>query len=97
MTKEKIQTFRVMVGTATPFEPNGEYIHRSLALDSAVVRKITKQYFFHGIKNSFHGVTRIGLKPHQNFFQIFFSISMVARGLQSFCILEGATDPLIEQ
>ena len=39
----------------------------------------------------------MGLKPHQNFFQIFFSTNMVARGVQSFCILEGATDPLIEQ
>ena len=39
----------------------------------------------------------MGLEPHQNFFQIFFSTNMVARGVQSFCILEGATDPLIEQ
>ena len=54
-------------------------------------------HFFQDIRNSFHGVTQIGLKPHQNFFQIFFSTNMVARGVQSFCILEGATDPLIEQ
>ena len=39
----------------------------------------------------------MGLEPHQNFFQNFFSTNMVARGVQSFCILEGATDPLIEQ
>ena len=39
----------------------------------------------------------MGLKPHQIFFQNFFSTIMVARGIQSFCILEGATDPLIEQ
>ena len=39
----------------------------------------------------------MGLEPHQNFFQKFFSTNMVARGVQSFCILEGATDPLIEQ
>ena len=39
----------------------------------------------------------MGLKPHQNFFQNFFSTNMAAGGVQSFCILEGATDPLIEQ
>ena len=39
----------------------------------------------------------MGLKPHQNFSQIFFPANIVARGLQIFCILEGATDPLIEQ
>ena len=39
----------------------------------------------------------MGLKPHQNFFQFFFSTNMVTRGVQSFCILEGATDPLIKQ
>ena len=71
--------------------------HGSLALDSAVVRKISKRHFFQDIKNSLHGVTRMGLKPHQNFFQNFFSTNMVARGVQSFCILEGATDLLIEQ
>ena len=38
----------------------------------------------------------MGLKPHQNFFQIFFSTNMVAGGDQSFCILDGTTDPLIE-
>ena len=35
-----------------------------------------------------------------NLFSIFFkffSTNVVARGVQSFCILEGATDPLIEQ
>ena len=72
-------------------------MHGSLALDSAVVRKISKRHFFQDIKNSLHGVTRMGLKPHQNFFQKFFSTNMVARGVQSFCILEGATDLLIEQ
>ena len=39
----------------------------------------------------------MGLKPQQNCFQNFFSTNMVARGVQKFCILEGATDPLIEQ
>ena len=72
-------------------------VHGPLALDALLVPKILKRHFFQGIKNSFHGVTRMGLKPHQNFFQNFFSTVMVARGVQSFCILEGATDPLIEQ
>ena len=36
-------------------------------------------------------------KTTQNLFSIFFSTNMVARGLQSFCILEGATDSLIGQ
>ena len=71
--------------------------HGSLALDSALVRKFSKRHFFQDIKNSFHGVTRMGLKPHQKFFQIFFSTKMVPRGIQNFCILEDATDPLIEQ
>ena len=35
--------------------------------------KFSKRHFFQDIKNSFHGVTQIGLKPHQkikkNFFQ----------------------------
>ena len=39
----------------------------------------------------------MGLEPHQIFFQNFFSTIMVTRGVQSFCILEGATDPLIKQ
>ena len=72
-------------------------IHGSLALDSAVVRKISKRHFFHDIKNSFHQVTQMGLKPHQNFFQIFFSTNIVARGAQSFCLLEGAANPQNEQ
>ena len=70
--------------------------HGSLALDGSVIRKISKCYFFQNIKNSFYGVTRMGVKPHQNFFQNLFSTNMVARGVQSFCILEGATDPLVE-
>ena len=71
--------------------------HEPLALDGTVVRKISKRHFFQDIKNSFHGVTQICLKPHQNFFQIFFSTNLVARGAQSFCLLEGATDLLIEE
>ena len=46
--------------------------HGPLALDGAVVQKISKRHFFKDIKNSFHGVTRIGLKPHQNIFKFFF-------------------------
>ena len=75
----------------------GGYVHEPLALDRRVVQKISKCHFFQDIKNSFHGVTQIGLKPHQNFFQFFFSTNTVARGVQSFCILEGATCLLIEQ
>ena len=39
----------------------------------------------------------MGLEPHQNFFQNFFSTNMVARGVQSFFILEGTADLLTEQ
>ena len=55
--------------------------HEPLALDSRLVRKISKRHFFQDITNSFHGVTKIGLEPHQNFFQSFFSTNMVARGV----------------
>ena len=72
-------------------------MHGQLALDGAVVQKISKRHFFQDIKNSLHEVTQMGLKPHQIFFQKIFSTNMVARGVQSFCILEGGTDPLIEQ
>ena len=75
----------------------GATIHEPLALDRRLVRKISKRHFFQDITNSFHGVTQLGLEPHQNFFQIFFSTNMVARGVLSFGILEGATGPLIEQ
>ena len=60
-------------------------------------KKFQNAIFFQDIKSSFHGVTQMGLKPHQNFFQKFFSTNMVARGVQSFCTLEGATDALIEK
>ena len=76
--------------------PSGS-IHGSLALDGALVQKISKRLFFQYIKKSFHKVTQLSLEPHQNFFQKIFSTNMVARGVQRFCILEGATDPLIEQ
>ena len=65
-----------------------EATHGPLALDGAVVWKISKRHFFQDIKNSFHGSKTT---PK------LFSTDMVARGVQSFCILEGATLPLIEQ
>ena len=70
--------------------------HRTMALDDSLLQKISKHHFFQGIKNSFHEVIQIGVEQYQNF-SIFFSTSVVARGFQSFCILEGATDPPIEQ
>ena len=73
------------------------FFHGPLALDALLIPKISKRHFFQDIKNSFHGLTRMGLEPHQNFFQNFFSTNMVARGVQSFCILEGAADSLIQQ
>ena len=83
---------------STPFKIIGDTLsHEPLALDGTVVRKISKCHFFQDIKNSFHGVTQIGLKPHENVFQTFFSTNTVARAVQSFCILEGATHPLIKQ
>ena len=65
-------------------------------MDGELIQKISKRYFFQDIKNSFHQVTQIGLKPHQIFFQILFSTSMDAGEVKSFCILAGTTDPLIE-
>ena len=59
-----------------------------------LLEKFQNAIFFHDIKNSFHGVTQMGLKQHQIFFQIF-SPNMVPRGVQNFCILEDATDSLI--
>ena len=56
-----------------------------------------KTPFFQDINNCFYSVTQIGLKPHQKFFRISFSINMAARGVQSFWILEGAACLLIEQ
>ena len=87
-----------------PLPANGKHAvkiwdlnHGSLALDGRLVWKISKRHFFQDINNSFHGVTQIGPKPHQKVLQIFFSTNMVARGVESFCIIEDATDPLIEQ
>ena len=71
--------------------------HGSLALDPALIQKISKRHFFQDMKNSLHGVTQMGLKPHQNFFQKIFSTNMVARGVQSFCILKDINLHMIEQ
>ena len=38
-----------------------------------------------------------GSRTTPNFFEIIFSTNMIARGFQSFCILEDPSDPLIEQ
>ena len=91
------QTLQTIITNPSILAIYSNSTHGSLALDGAAVRKISKRHFFQDIKNSFHGVTQMGLKPHQNFFQNFFSTNMAARGVQSFCILEGATDILIEQ
>ena len=47
--------------------------HRPLALDGALVQKISKHHSFKDIKNSFLGVTWMGIKPNQIFFKIFFN------------------------
>ena len=52
--------------------------HGPLALDGAVVQKISKRHFSQVIKNFYHMVTHMGLEPHQNFFQNLFSTNMVA-------------------
>ena len=70
-------------------------VNQCMALDGALIPKFSKRHFFQDIRKSFHGVTQVCLKPHQNFFQKFFSTNMVAREVQSFCILMDATDPLI--
>ena len=65
-------------------------------LTPCLSQKFQNAIFFKKSKIPFMGY-QMGLEPHQNFFQIFFSTNMVARGVQSFCILEGATDLQIEQ
>ena len=42
-------------------------VQEPLALDSAVIRKISKRRFFQDIINSFQGATQLGLKPPQFF------------------------------
>ena len=44
--------------------------HGPLAVDALLVPKISKRHFFQDIKNSIHGVTRMGLEPHQKFWQL---------------------------
>ena len=53
-----------------------------LALDGAVVRKISKRCFFQDIINSFQGETQLGLKPPQFFSFQKISTNTVARGVQ---------------
>ena len=94
--KVKLEKYWILNFTAISATLRCLINHGPLALDALLVPKISKRHFFQDIKNSFHGVTQMGLEPHQNFFQNFFSTNMVVRGGQSFCILEGAADPLIE-
>ena len=51
-----------------------------LALDSAVVQKISKRRFFQDIINSFQGATQLGLKLPQFFSFQKISTNTVARG-----------------
>ena len=52
-----------------------------LALDGAVVRKISKRRFFQDIINSFQGATQLGLKLPQFFSFQKISTNTVARGV----------------
>ena len=53
-----------------------------LALDSAVIRKISKRRLSQDIINSFQGATQLGLKPPQFFLFQKISTNTVARGIQ---------------
>ena len=53
-----------------------------LALDGAVVRKISKRRFFQDIINSFQGATQLGLKLPQFFSFQKISTNTVARSVQ---------------
>ena len=53
-------------------------------VDALARRKISKRHFFKDISNSFHGVTRYGLKPLQFFSFENISTNTVARGIQNF-------------
>ena len=66
-------------------------------MDRRLVPKISKRHFFQDIRNSFHGVADIGLKPHQKIFFENISTNVVARGISSFGTLGGTADPLIEK
>ena len=72
--------------------PLSTLYHGPLALDALLVPKISNRHFFQDIKNSFHGVTQMGLETHQIFFQNFFSTNMVARGVQG---LQKLRTPLV--
>ena len=77
----KYDTTYVIISTFKSVCPSGvgsSRIQRSYQrgatarLDGAVVQKMSKHHFFLNIKNSFHGVTQMGLEPHQIFFSKFF-------------------------
>ena len=53
-----------------------------LALDGAVVQKLSKRRFFQDIINSFQEATQLGLKPPQFFWFQKISTNRVARGVQ---------------
>ena len=72
-------------------------IHGPLALDALLIPQNFKTPFFSRYQKFLSWGNLNGSRTRPNFFQKFFSTNMVARGLQSFYILEGATDPLIEQ
>ena len=42
------------------------FTHVPLALDNEIIQKISKGHFLQDIKNSFHGVTQMGLEPPRN-------------------------------
>ena len=69
-------------------------VHGSLALDGAVIFKTP---FFSRYQKFLSFGNSNGSKTSPKMFLDFFSTSMAAGGFQSFCILEGTTDPLIEQ
>ena len=62
---------------------------KPLALDTRFVQKISKKR--HSFKVS--KILQLGISNRSRFF----STNMVSRGVESFCILKGATFPLIEQ
>ena len=74
----------------------GETKHGPLALDSALIQKISKLPFFK-IETFLSWGNSNRSRTTPKFFSIFFFKIMVVRGLQSFCILMCTTNPLIEQ
>ena len=74
-----------------------EVIQEPLALDRRVVWKISKRHFFSRYQKILLMGNLNGSRTTPIFFPNFFLTNIIARGVQSFCILEGATDPLIDQ